>query len=301
MQESARTTRRSVLKIMAATAGCSILSGNPVLGFPLATRAAPYQLPIGVCTSPKNAGLLQQAGASYLEVGVRWFLMPDKSEEEFSKNLEAAKACPLPLLAANGFLPGSLKSVGPEANHEGVLAFADTAFKRARKVGIKSIVFGSSGSRAVPEGFDFRKAELQFVALLAKMAPLAKAQGVTVVVEPLNKGEVNFIQTLHEGARLVEPVDHPNIRLLADIFHMMRMEEPPQHIRDTGHLLHHTHIAEKAKRTPPGKAGDDFQPYFQALKDVGYSGLMSIECGWSNMAEELPQAVKTMKAQMAKV
>lgn len=285
-------TRRDFLKVTFTTLAMSRLAWGQEPGF---------RIPIGVCTSTKNAGLLKDAGASYIEAGVRWFLVPDKGEEAFAENLALAKGCGLPIVAANGFLPGSLKSVGPEANHEGVLAFAETAFKRASRVGIKTIVFGSSGSRRIPEGFDRSKAQLQFVALLARMAPLAKANDVTVVVEPLNTGEVNFINTLHDGARVVEPIDHPNIRLLADIFHMLRMDEPPQHIRDVGHLLAHTHIAEKGKRTPPGVDGDDFTPYFQALKDVGFRGRISIECGWKDMASQVPEAIRTLQEQMAKV
>jgi sugar phosphate isomerase/epimerase len=261
----------------------------------------PFSPRIGVCTSVKNAELLRQSGADYIEAGVRSFLIPDKPEAEFAENLKAAQAGGLPILAANGFLPGSLKCVGPNANHEGVLEFAESAFKRARQVGIKTIVFGSSGARSIPDGFDRGVAELQFVALLGKMAPLAQAHNVVVAIEPLNRGETNFINTLPDGARLVEPVNHPNIRLLADIYHMLRMDEPPQNIRDVGHLLVHVHIAEKEKRTPPGVAGDDFTGYFQALKDVGYCGPVSIECGWKEMPEQLPAAIKTLRRQMAKV
>ena len=112
---------------------------------------------------------------------------------------------------------------------------------------------------------------------------------------------MNFINTLNQGARVVEPVDHPHIRLLADIFHMLRMEEGPKEILRFGHLLHHVHVAEKKNRTPPGAEGDDFKPYFRALKDVGYKGLISIECRWSDMAKELPKAIETLKHQMANV
>jgi len=148
-----RVTRRRFLKT--AAAACTLVGGGPL--------SPGYRLPVGVCTSTKNAGLLKEADASYLEAGVRWFLVPDKGEEAFAENLEQGKACGLPIVAANGFLPGSLKSTGPEANHEGVLAFAETAFERAKRAGIRYIVFGSSGSRRVPDGFDHRKAELQYI------------------------------------------------------------------------------------------------------------------------------------------
>lgn len=255
--------------------------------------------PIGVCTSVKNAALLEKAGVQYIEANVQRLLVPQKPTEEFAKSLEAVKACPLPVTAANCFIPGSLKSVGPDADHAKVLAYAKTAFERAAKVGIRHIVFGSSGSRSIPDGFEKRDAELQFVALLARMAPLAEAHDVIVVIEPLNRKETNFINTLLEGARLVEPVDHPNIRLLADIYHMMRVDDPPEHIRKTKHLLHHIHIAEKEKRTPPGKMGDDFKPFLRELAEAGYKGGISMECRWSNMEDELPTAVSALRKQMS--
>lgn len=68
-------------------------------------------------------------------------------------------------------------------------------------------------------------------------------------------------------------------------------------IRAGGDLLVHLHIAEKTKRTPPGTAGDDFTPYFRALKEIGYDGLLSIECRWDDMAGQLSRAVRTLNEQ----
>jgi sugar phosphate isomerase/epimerase len=253
---------------------------------------------IGVCTSLKNGNLLKGAGADYIEAGVRWLLVPDKPEDGFSGHLDAVHGCALPVRAANGFLPGSLKCTGPAADHAAVLRFAETAFERARRVGIEVIVFGSGGARTPPKDFDRHMAELQFVALLAKMAPLARKHDVVVVVEPLNTHETFFINTVPEGARLVEAVDHPNIRLLADFYHMKKMGEPARHLRDHGHLLRHIHIAEQDRR-PPGTSGDDFRPYLQALKDTGYTGRMSLECRWKDVAGQTAKAVSTLRQQIA--
>ncbi|MBU0639277.1 MAG: sugar phosphate isomerase/epimerase [Planctomycetes bacterium] len=293
-------TRREFLASVGAVALAPALV-SPCVRAGCRKQAVAFSPRIGVCTSVKNADLLRQSGADYIEAGVRSLLVPDQPQDEFAAHLDAARKCGLPILAANGFLPGKLKCVGPDANHAAVLEFAEAAFRRAKKVGIRTIVFGSSGARSIPDGCARDTAELQFVALLGKMAPLAAANDVIVAVEPLNRGETNFINTLPEGARLVSAVQHPNIRLVVDIFHMLRMEEPPQHIRDVAPYVSHVHIAEKDKRTPPGTAGDDFTGYFQALKDIGYSGPISIECGWKDLGKQLPVAIKTMRAQLAKV
>ena len=271
-------TRRTFLK-QSFTATLAAIWANAPQGFtPL----------IGVCTSIRNAPILKEAGVDYIEESVRRFLVPEKPEEDFEINLEAAVNCGLPVRACNGFLPGSLKSTGPDADHEGVIEYAATAFRRAKRAGIRTIVFGSSGSRSIPERFNRQRAEDQFVALLKQMGPVAAPQGVLIAIEPLQVSETNFINTVPEGAEIVLRVDHPNVRLLADIFHMLRMEEPPDHI----------HIAEKARRTPPGVEGDDFRPFLHALTETGYTGCISIECGWEEMSSQLPVAVQTLHDQM---
>jgi sugar phosphate isomerase/epimerase len=282
----------------AATIG-SLLGARAMRGEAPSPDAANFAPDIGVCTSAGNAGTLREAGASYIEEGVRRLLIPDQPEAAFAARLEATEACGLPIRAANGFLPGALKCVGPDANHERVLAFAESAFRRAGRVGIKTIVFGSSGARSIPEGFDRRRAELQFAALLGKMAALARRANVVVAVEPLNRGETNFINSVEEGAALVECVQHPNVGLTADIFHMLRENEPAGHINRAGAFIRHVHIAERRTRTPPGVDGDDFTPYLQALKDIKYAGLISIECRWGDLSQQLPVAVRTLRRQLA--
>ena len=59
-------------------------------------------------------------------------------------------------------------------------------------------------------------------------------------------------------------VNHPAVSLLADLYHMARNGEKPEAILRVGHLLAHTHTAEKDERTPLGVAGDDQRPFLKA-------------------------------------
>jgi len=92
-----------------------------------ADEPPPFPGRLGVCAGVAKAAELLANGAQYVEEGVQRFLVPNESDEAFAKNLEKAKAAVLPVPACNGFLPGSLKCVGPEANHEAVLKYAATA------------------------------------------------------------------------------------------------------------------------------------------------------------------------------
>ena len=51
----------------------------------------------------------------------------------------------------------------------------------------------------------------------------------------------------------------------------------------------------------PGVEGDDFRPYFKALKAIGYEGGISIECNWKNFAEELPKAQRVLREQLKSI
>jgi sugar phosphate isomerase/epimerase len=254
---------------------------------------------IGVCTSVSNAGMLAEHGYTYIEESVGRFLMPAKSEEEFNEMLQQAQNAAIPVKACNSFIPGSMKSVGSEAVHPEILEFMETAFRRAQKAGVEYIVFGSGGSRAVPEGFSKDEALRQFTDLCSQMAPIAARYNVVVVLEPLNRKECNLINSLTDGGEIVEEVNHPNFRLLADIYHMMIDDEGPESIIKYGHLIHHTHIAEKEGRAAPGTHNEDFTAYFSALKDVGYEGKMSIECRWEDLETQAPGAIETMKSQLS--
>jgi sugar phosphate isomerase/epimerase len=254
---------------------------------------------IGVCTSVSNANMLASHGYTYIEESVSRFLMPTQSEEEFNELLQQTQNAAIPVKACNSFIPGSLKSVGPDAVHSEILEFMETAFRRARKAGVEYIVFGSGGSRDIPEGFSRDEAYRQFIELCAKMAPVAAKYDVIVVLEPLNNKECNFINSVLEGGEIVEKVNHPNFRLLADIYHMLMDGEGPESIEKYGHLIYHTHIAEKEGRTAPGTHNEDFTSYFKALKSVNFNGKMSIECSWEDLEKQAPTAVAAMNNQIA--
>ena len=248
--------------------------------------AKKFQPELGVCTSIKNHEIVTAAGFDYIEESVGRFLIPDKPEEEFEKNMAILKESAIPILACNGFIPGRLKTTGPETNHPQILEYAETAFRRAQIAGIKRIVFGSSGSRNYPEGFDHDTAWTQFADLLKQMGPIAQKYDVIVVIEPLRKGESNLINRVDEGLELALAVNHPNIQVLGDIFHMMRENEEPESFIEARKLLKHVHIAELEKRTAPGLAGDDLTPYLQALKQADYTGRISVEGAWGDNFEK---------------
>lgn len=261
----------------------------------LASRKHNRDIRFGVCTSLDDAEKLKKIGFAYVEGSVGRDLMPASPDAEFAKKRKEFDTCPLPVISCNGFLPGTLKVTGRDARPDTVLHYAEVAFRRAASVGIRFIVFGSSGARSIPEGFDRQQARGQFISLLKNMGPIARKYGVTVAIENLQKSETNFINTVGEALTIAREVNDPNIRVMADIFHMLRENEGPEALLAAGKYLVHCHIAEIRDRTAPGMAGDDFRPYFSALRKIGYRGGISIEGSWKD--ENLPKAFLVLKDQ----
>ncbi|MCH6200998.1 sugar phosphate isomerase/epimerase [Aquiflexum sp. LQ15W] len=269
---------------------------NSVFVFDSFSQTTPFPK-IGACAGYKDGEVLAKAGFSFIEENVQSFLVPTKSEEEFDLILQASKSSPLPIEAFIIFLLGSLKSVGPNAVHGDILDYAEVVFRRANKAGGKLVVFGSSGSRSVPDGFSKEEATKQMIALGKLLGPIAAKYDITVVLESLNTKECNFINSLSEAGEIVKAVNHPNYRLLADIYHMKMEGEGPESILNYGHLIKHVHVAEKEGRAVPGTHGEDLSLYYQALKLSGYEGSVSLESRWENMGNQAAKAIETIKKQ----
>jgi D-psicose/D-tagatose/L-ribulose 3-epimerase len=112
---------------------------------------------------------------------------------------------------------------------------------------------------------------------LKELAAYARAKGVTICIEPLNRFETDFLNTCDQGLRLVRAVKSPAVKLHLDTFHM-NIEEKDQAaaIRKAGKLLGHFHACGSDRGTP---GGDHiaWPAIVKALKAVGYKGDVVIE------------------------
>lgn len=251
---------------------------------------------IGICCGPKETVGLPAGAFDFLEVNVQSFLAPEKEEAEFRAQMEEGAI--RPIKSANCFLPGKLKCVGPDVDMERLTRYAETAFRRAAEARMEVIVFGSGAARMAPDGYARERAMEDFCGALRCVGLIAQRHGLTVVVEPLNRKECNLVNSLAEGAEAVERCNHPNVRLLADFYHMLMEGEPATEIARYGHMLGHTHVAELAGRGFPGKGGEDFRPFFRALRESSYKGRIAIECKSDDIGKDVEGSTRYPREQM---
>lgn len=130
------------------------------------------------------------------------------------------------------------------------------------------------GSITPGDGGDSQK---RFVEMAQELCAYAATRKVTLILEPVNRYEINFINSLEEGVELLKQIDEPNFKLMPDVFHMNIEDETiggelKKYIDHVAYI----HMAD-SNRLAPGQGHTDFGSIFSALKEVNYSGWCSVE------------------------
>ncbi|MBY0229626.1 MAG: sugar phosphate isomerase/epimerase [Gemmataceae bacterium] len=138
------------------------------------------------------------------------------------------------------------------------------------------LVFGSPAQRRIPGGATKEQAEAWAIDTFKKASKAFADHGVTLCVEPLSPPEADFLNTAAEAEELIRKLDHPSFRLHLDVKAMSTDGPAPDLIRRHAGMLRHFHANDPNKRGP-GFGETDFVPIFQALKEIGYEGWVSVE------------------------
>mgnify|MGYP000234243284 CR=1 FL=1 len=121
------------------------------------------------------------------------------------------------------------------------------------------------------------RAEGLFLDMARRLCDYAGPKNVTLVLEPVNRYEIDFVNSVAQGADLLHKVNRPNLKLMPDVFHMNIEDrtlggELARHIEQIGYI----HLADSNRRAP-GQGHTDFQDIFHHLKRSGYDGWVSVE------------------------
>jgi sugar phosphate isomerase/epimerase len=202
-------------------------------------------------SSTRRAQLRQQAEAAGVRIiGLHWLLA--KTE---------------------GF---HLTSADPETRKRTGEYLAELA-RAASDMGGDILVLGSPLQRNVPEGYTRSQAEDFAIDTLTHCLPALETSKVFLCLEPLTPAETNFMTTAAEGIAIIRRLHHPFVKLHLDVKAMSVEKSPtPDVIRANREFLHHFHANDPNKRGP-GYGKTDFKPIFQALRDVNYTGWVSVE------------------------
>jgi sugar phosphate isomerase/epimerase len=125
---------------------------------------------------------------------------------------------------------------------------------------------------------------------LAEAGGHAAAAGVVLLFEPLNRYEDHMVNTLAQGAELIAAAGSPGVRLLADTYHMnIEEDDACAALRAAAPVLGAVHLSD-SNRHQPGTGHVPFGAVLATLAEVGFDGVLSVEC---RLRGEAGEAVAT--------
>jgi D-psicose/D-tagatose/L-ribulose 3-epimerase len=249
---------------------------------------------VGYCSALKNIDAAKAAGFDYLELGTSEIAA--LSDEEYEKAVAHIKQVGLPVPVTNLFLPAALKVTGPQIDRDQQMAYVKKAFARLSRLGTEIVVFGSGGARRVPDGFPKEDAFKQLVEFGKRIAPEARAHGLTVAIEPLRREETNIINSAAEGLELVTAIGDPNFQLMVDFYHLASEKEDPEIVVRAKEHIRHLHMANPQGRVFPLEWDEyDYAPFFATLRKIGYARRISVEASAKDFSSEAPKAIALLR------
>jgi sugar phosphate isomerase/epimerase len=258
----------------------------------------PGKVQIGVCLDADKFEAAQAAGFDYVEINAS--KVAALTDEEFRQLAARVAQLRVPVAAANVFIPAAIRLTGPDVDPARQLSYLESALSRLKQLGVKVVVLGSGGARRVPDGFPHERARTQLVDFCRRLAPVARANGITIAIEPLRHQETNIINTAREGLALMKAVDRPEIKLLVDYYHLAEEGESADILIEAGKAIVHTHIANPRGRVYPLDPGESaYAGFFENLCKISYSGRLSIEASTTDFAGQAPQSLAMLRKALA--
>jgi sugar phosphate isomerase/epimerase len=132
--------------------------------------------------------------------------------------------------------------------------------------------------------------------ILAAAVDRTKDVRAKIFLEPLNRYETKYLNTISHGADLCRAVASPRVRIMADLYHMNIEEaDPAKSLEDAGDLVGHVHFAD-SNRWLPGHGHTDFVKPLRALQRTGFAGWFALECMVTGDPHEtIPAAVRFLR------
>lgn len=111
---------------------------------------------------------------------------------------------------------------------------------------------------------------------LKRLIGFANEKGVKLLLEPINRYEINTFLRVDQSLEFIYKYDLDKIELLIDTFHMNIEESSIERaIKMAGPKLGHVHITDSNRRAPGG-GHLNYNSILKVIKDTGYNGFLTI-------------------------
>ena len=140
-----------------------------------------------------------------------------------------------------------------------------------------------------PDGLPAEKVRQALVENLRFAATALGKEGIRLLVEPLNTQDNPGFYLAHtqDALQLFKEVNHPNLWLQYDIYHMQVMEgNLTKTILDNLALIAHMQLADNPGRHEPGTGEINYANLFRFIDEAGYDGWIGCEYKPAGVTED---------------
>ncbi|MBR6084471.1 MAG: sugar phosphate isomerase/epimerase [Spirochaetales bacterium] len=109
-----------------------------------------------------------------------------------------------------------------------------------------------------------------------RMLDMAERKNVPLVIEPINRSEINTLNSSIESYDFIRKYDLP-VYLMLDTFHMFQEDDSVlRSLEVCRDYIKHIHFLD-SNRLAPGMGDRDMEQIYGKIKDLGYDGYLCLE------------------------
>ncbi len=123
----------------------------------------------------------------------------------------------------------------------------------------------------------------------------AKSLGTTILLEPINRYEINTLNRAVDTADFIRNNQLDGITMQPDMFHMnIEDKSLPEALRYAGDLVGNVHIS-STNRYAVGEGHFNFKEVIDALHEIGYNGSLTLEAFVGDPEQALKQTADYLR------
>lgn len=220
----------------------------------------------------KNVARIRELGYDGVDLFIR-----DPSDEATKKTLNLLRQYQLGIGA---IMPAALAGEGlflsdpsMEIRKEAIKRIGEIICLAGKEGGMVSLGL-VRGKRRIMEPLEIF--EERFTQSCRKLLEIASPLGVELIIEPINRYEINTINSVKEGVAYIKKTGLP-LYLMLDTFHM-NIEDVDicQELLNALPFTKHIHFLD-SNRLAPSMGHLDMETYYRLLEEAGYEGYLCLE------------------------
>ncbi|MBP2167391.1 sugar phosphate isomerase/epimerase [Erwinia toletana] len=155
--------------------------------------------------------------------------------------------------------------VGNDADHKYALKILTQMLDLSAMIGVRKIVLGCGQARNIPHYFQRKLACQQFIAFIKKASLISMERKQKLSIEPLHRGETNFINSCAEAKKLISGISE--VAITVDCYHICSEKLSIDDELDNSKIMHaHTSYLPRGS----GLFYEEYQcAFLRKLQEIG--------------------------------